>query len=403
MIPTAIFLALLALAGDVPPPPAPSAMPVIETTRSDPAQPGLLAELHGGYHTPLGAVGLALVVPIDRFAVGAGLGFGWVSSPETGATLFQGGTPLRLAAFGRFTVIEGPRRRLALSAGISHGDESDTAVSGDSQLFWGRTGYRYDLGAGGELAAGPAWIGVEAGVGYLASEATCAKATANVYQGCDAQDLSSPPTNWVPYVGVTVRPRDRASDSATDAPEATAPSTKLRVLASGTALDGADVFSDGHFDGDPDYSGGLEGDILFAAGLHLRFGVGLRYEAAHVPPMFGSANGLDHFLTVPFLVGAAIPLQRGHELEILAGLGVGAGLVRGGETSDRSVFLRSIGITTELSLTYWAPIARTVDLSLGAAFTFAALDVDNGASPYFQHGTVFRALIPLRIGARWSL
>ncbi len=402
MAPAAILLPLLALAANVPLPPAPSA-PVTERTPPAAEPPGLLAELHGGYHGPLGVIGLALVVPLDRFAIGGGLGMGPIPSPEGLFSQSLGVSPLRLAVFGRVAVIEGPRSRLSLVAGISHGSESDTATAGDAQLFWERVGYRYDLGASGELGAGPAWIGLEGGAGYLAGTATCTQVTAIVTQLCDAGQNSSAPSKWVPYLGLTIRPRDRASASASDAFEAAAPKRRLRVFASGSALDGADVFSDGHFDGDPDYSGGLEGDILFAPGPHLRIGAGVRYELAHVPAMFGSANGADHFLSVPLLIGAAIPLQRRHEVELLAGIGVGAGLVRGGETSDGSVFLRAIGLAGELSVTYWTPVARAVDLSLGAAVTFAALGVENGGGPYFQNSSVLRGVLPLRIGARWSL
>lgn len=401
MVSTAIYLPLLAVAANVSQPPGPIGPTEAKPPEAEPL--GLSAELHGGYHTPLGAVGLALVIPFNRFSVGGGLGFGPAPSSDTLVPGFQQVSPLRLALFGRFAVMEGERFRLALSAGISLGAESDTAPAGASELFWKRDGYRYDLGASGELAAGPAWIGLEGGVGYLADVATCIQATANVFEACDPGQSSSAPSNWVPYVGLTIRPRDRASAPTTDAPEAAVPKTRLRVFASGTALDGADVFSDGHFNGDPDYSGGLEGDILFAPAPRLRIGVGLRYELAHVPPMFGNANGADHFLSVPLLIAAAIPLQRRHELEILAGIGVGAGLVRGGETSDGSVFLRAVGITTELSVTYWAPVTRAVDLSVGTGFTFAALGIENGVSPYFEHAAVFRALVPLRIGARWSL
>jgi hypothetical protein len=401
MIPTAIYLPLLALAATVPQPPEPSAA-TTEGTPSEADQLDLTAELHGGYHTPLGGIGLAMVLPFSRLAIGGGLGFGPSPSSDN-ASLGAGRSPLRLALFGRFAAIQGERFRLSLATGISFGAESDTAMAGDSQLFWNRDGNRYDLGAGGELAAGPAWVGVEAGVGYLAGTTTCTQLTANVYQSCSAGQNSGAPSNWVPYLGLTIRPRDRASAFATDASGTAATRTKLRVIASGTAIDGADVFSDGHFDGDPDYSGGLEGDILLAPGPHFRVGVGVRYELAHVPAMFGRAAGPDHFLSVPLLVGAAIPLQRRHELELLAGIGVGAGLVRGGDTSDGSVFLRAVGLAGELSVTYWAPVTRTVDLSLGAAITFAALDVENGGGPYFQHSSVLRGAIPLRIGARWSL
>lgn len=400
MISAAIWLPVLALAVNVSPPGGVGA-PVAERTAPEPEPLVLSAELHGGYHTPLGAMGVALVLPFSRFTFGAGLGFGPIPSGDSFVTA---SSPLRLAVFGRFAVVDGQRFRLALAAGISSGGENDTAAAGDATIFWKRDGSRYDLGVSGELAAGPAWIGLEGGVGYLASAAICTQENANsVFGACDAQHNDSPPSNWVPYVGLKIRPRDRARGSATEALGDPAPTTKLRVLASGTAMDGADVFSDGHFDGDPDYSGGLEGDVLYASGPHLRVGVGLRYEAAHVPPMFGSANGFDHFLSVPFLIGAAIPLQRGNELELLAGIGVGAGLVRGGETADRSVFLRAIGLTTELSITYWTPVTRTVDLSIGAAVTAAVLDVQNGGGLDFGNSAVLRGTIPLRIGARWSL
>lgn len=171
-----------------------------------------------------------------------------------------------------------------------------------------------------------------------------------------------------------------------------APQTSLRVVASGATMD---TFFDGV--SDPDYTGGLEGDILFAPGPHLRLGVGLRYELAQVPAIYSFASATDRFLTVPFLIGAAIPLRGRHEVELLGGIGLGAGWIRG-TTIDGSPFLHTVGITTELAITYWMPITRALDLSLGAALTFAALHMENG-----EDGTVLRGTIPLRIGARWSL
>lgn len=398
MVSTAIYLPLLALAANVSQP-APSP-PATEGTS---ATPGFMGELHGGYHGPLGAVGMALVVPWQRFAVGAGIGFAELPPSETSLPQSMGVSPLRAALFGRFAVIDGQRFRLALAAGISYGGESDTATTSDAQIFWERVGYRYDLGLGGEMAAGPAWIGLESGVGYLASSAACTQiTTSSAIEPCNAGQSGGAPSNWVPYVGLTIRLRDRLPASAASAIEAAEPATKLRVFALGSALDSADVFSDGHFDGDPDYSGGLEADALFAPGQYLRVGVGVRYELAHVPPMFGNANGADHFLSVPVLIGGAIPLAGRRELELLAGIGIGAGWVRGGATSDGSTFLNSIGLTTEVSITYWEPVTRAVDLSLGVAATFEALEIQNGGT-YFENGAVFRGVIPLRFGARWSL
>jgi hypothetical protein len=175
--------------------------------------------------------------------------------------------------------------------------------------------------------------------------------------------------------------------------EAAAPKTKLRVFASGTPIEG---FFDAAFD--TDYSGGLEGEILFAPGPHLRLGVGLRYELGHVPAVNGRASSTDEFWSVPLLIGAAVPLRGRHEVELLSGIGIGIGSIRGGTTIDGVPFMQTVGITTELSVTYWMPIARAVDLSLGAAVSLAALHIENG-----EDGTLFHIVLPLRIGARWSL
>lgn len=174
--------------------------------------------------------------------------------------------------------------------------------------------------------------------------------------------------------------------------EATTQKTSLRIVAAGMPVDG---FPGQGVGGDPDYGVGLEGDVLFAPGPHLRLGVAFRYELGLPAPDSRDPNKI---LSVPFLIGAAIPLQGRHELELLAGIGISVGSIRGGSHSNGSAFLQTTGITTELSVTYWAPITRAVDLSLGAAVTFAALHIEND-----EDGTLLRLAIPLRIGARWSL
>ena len=107
--------------------------------------------------------------------------------------------------------------------------------------------------------------------------------------------------------------------------------------------------------------------------------------AATVPPAAGSrGSAIDEFLSVTFLIGVAIPLQGRHEVELLAGIGIATGSILGGTTIDGAPFMRTVGITTELSVTYWMPITRAVDLSLGAAGALAALHIENG-----EDGTSF--------------
>jgi hypothetical protein len=97
-----------------------------------------------------------------------------------------------------------------------------------------------------------------------------------------------------------------------------------------------------------------------------------------VPALDSTGSAANKILSVPFLIGAAIPVRGRHEIELLAGIGISRGSIRGGSHVDGSRFQQTTGIMTELSVTYWAPIARTVDLSLGAAVTFGALHIENG-------------------------
>jgi hypothetical protein len=80
----------------------------------------------------------------------------------------------------------------------------------------------------------------------------------------------------------------------------------LRIFLAGTVWDTFVVVSDGHFQGDTDSSGGVEGDAIWSLSRHARGGVGLRYELAHAAALGGgpyeSTSGFRAVL--PLRVGA---------------------------------------------------------------------------------------------------
>jgi hypothetical protein len=398
-----LWLPLLALAAEAPP----------ASPGAAPSSPTVAGELHGGVNAPLGLLGVALVLRADRFSIGAGLG---LQRPGPDPLLVASGSSLSKAVFGRIAILDRPRYRIALAIGLSGGAKTESTMTAGGEIFWTRSAIRYDVSATGEIPLGPVWLGLEGGVGFFDGGLTCTarELTPAVYQPCAPGESSGRPDDWVPFAALSIRYRDRAAPAAFA--ESTAGATaaqagdgpKLRLLLAGATVDGTDVFSDGHFNGDTDYSGGIEGDVTWSkssrgGSVRYRIGAGLRYEIAHVPARFGQGAGSDHLLYAPILLGLAIPLVGAHEIELLGGLGIAAGLIRGGVTSDGSPFLKAIGPTFELALAYWAPITRTFDLSVGAALSVSALGIRNSDDVYFANGSVLRGLLPLRLGARWSL
>jgi len=378
MVSSALLLLVVALA------PAPDAAVAAPS-------PGVAAELRAGVGAPLGPVGLALSVPFGRLSVGGGLGVGNVRLHE--------------ALFGRVALIRGPRLRLSLELGWSEGSTTEaTATPAGSRLSSTRGGNRYDAAAIGEVGVGQAWVGLQAGVGYLDGSATCLQqdVMTGVFMPCDPGSAPAPPS-WVPFLALSLRHRDQAAAEGTTTVQlAAASGRQLRLFVAGTRIERTDVFSDGHFDGATGGTGSLQGEVLWGKGAYFRYGVGLRYEVAHVTDTYPGRAGYDHFVYVPFLVGAALPLAGANQLELLAGVGLGAGLVRGGETSDHSDYMRAAGPAFELDLTYWTRVASGLDASLGLAVTASALGIQNGTD-YFRTGSVLRGTLPLRIGLRWSL
>ena len=187
------------------------------------------------------------------------------------------------------------------------------------------------------------------------------------------------------------------------APQPTASATqgaRLQLFLHGAFVEGIFLPSDGNFGAQPDSSGGADARVLWSSGS-FRIGFGLRYELAYVPaaPLRGALA--DHFIYVPFLLGGAHRFAGGGELETLAGVGVAAGLIAGAETSDRSSYLRGLGPSAELSVTYWFPIHPGLELSVGGALNAALLELQNPGVYYSSSAA--RGVLPLRVGARWSL
>ena len=384
MLTSGLSVLLLALASDAASPPAGAAAPT----------PEVVAELRAGVGAPLGPVGLAVSVALGRFSVGGGIGVADVRLHE--------------AFFGRAALIQGRRLRLSLELGWSVGSDSqaNTTIPG-YQLSSTRGGSRYDASVVGEVGAGRAWLGLQAGIGHLDGKATCWQQdlATTVFMTCDPQSSPSPPS-WLPFLALTLRPRAQAEAGDAGAPGPQPGATRgleLRAFLSGTRIERTDVFSDGHFDGDTAGSGSIGGELLSAKGTHFRYGLGLRYEVARVLDTYPSRGGYDHFVYAPVLVGVALPLAGANQIELMAGFGLGVGLVRGGSTTDGSDYMRVAGPTLEFAFTYWTRITRGLDLSLGVAAQASTLAIQNGATDYFRNASVLRGVFPLRAGVRWSL
>jgi len=378
-----LSLLFLALASDPPVPDQGATAP----------SPGVVAELRTGVGAPLGPVGLAVSVPFGRLSFGGGLGIADVRLHE--------------ALFGRVALLQGRRLRLSLELGWSEGSTTEaTATPAGWRLSSTRGGNRYDAAAVAEVGVGQAWLGVQAGIGYLDGNASCwqQNLTTGVFMACDPGSAPAA-ASWLPFLALSLRHRDQAEAENPVVPNVqmgAANGRQLRLFLGGTRIERTDVFSDGHFDGATRGTGSLEGELLWGRGKYLRYGVGLRYELAHVSDTYPGRAGYDHFIHVPVLLGAALPLAGANQLELMAGLGLGAGLVRGGETSDGSDYMRAGGPTLELTFTYWTRVAHGLDLSLGLAVRASMLSIQNGTD-YFQHGAVLRGVLPLRLGMRWSL
>jgi hypothetical protein len=374
-------LMLLALARD-------ASMPAVATA---PTLPGVVAELRAGVGAPLGPVGLAVAVPFERFSAGGGLGVADVRLHE--------------ALFGRVALIQGRRLRISFELGWSGGSTTHAASTlTDFRLSSTRGGNRYDATLAAEVGVGPTWLGLQGGVGYLDGTVTCwqQNLTTSVFMPCDP-GASPAPSAWLPFVALSLRHRDQADNAdGPDTQTGAASRPQVRIFLAGTQVESTDVFSDGHFDGDTSGSGSIDGELVWPKGRFFRYGIGLRYEVARVSNTYPDRGGYDHFVDVPVLLGAVLPLAGANQLELMAGLGVGAGLVRGGSTSDRSNYMRGVGPMAELTFTYWIQVARGLDLSLGVAMRASALAVQNGAD-YFRDGSVLRGVLPLRLGVRWSL
>ena len=156
--------------------------------------------------------------------------------------------------------------------------------------------------------------------------------------------------------------------------------------------------SDGHYQSPRQWSAGAEGTIVWKPFRSFRLGLGLRYELAH-----GSAPSAidDHLLSLPLLIGGAVPLSGRHELEILVGAVPMVGLVDPDNVGDgASRFLHVYGLGAELQASYWIPASATLDVSIGAVYNLSLFWYANGGSN--GEGFGFRVVLPLRVGVRWS-
>lgn len=377
------LLLLLALGSDAP-------MAAVGTAAPSPA---VVAELRAGVGAPLGPIGMAVAVPFGRFSVGGGLGVADVRLHE--------------ALFGRVALIQGGRLRLSLELGWSDGSTTEAVTTlPDVRLSSTRGGNRYDASLAAEVGMGPTWLGLQAGLGYLDGNASCWQQNlmTNVFMPCDP-GLSPTASTWLPFLALSLRHRDQGDADSPDAGGNQMGMTEgpqLRMFLAGTRIERTDVFSDGHFDGATSESGSIDGELLWARGRLFRYGFGLRYEVARVSDTYPDRGGYDHFVYAPVLLGAALPLSGANQIELMAGVGIGIGFVRGGSTSDRSDYLRAGGPTMELAFTYWTRVTRGLDLSLGLAMRVSVLGIQNGAD-YFRDNSVLRGVLPLRLGVRWSL
>lgn len=365
------------------------------------AGPGLIAEVQSGVNAPLGPLGFALVQPIWRLGIGAGVGMDLTSE-----TVFVPRSRLRGAVFTRLQLVDGAHFRLALGVGVSNQTDYVQRIDGNRLLTWQRQGQRrFDTTVSAEAPVGPVWVGLALGVGWVSGTMSCMAQDLTMVSrqlsSCTSAD-GSPPT-WIPFAALSLRHRPslpaRAGDGgaagvAGSAPAVPAPpaTRELRLFLAGSTVGNLRLLfgSDGYVPG-TDYSAGFDGELLWRRGAHLRLGLGLRYELAYGNQRFYAQPITDHFLYLPFLIGVALPTAAGCELELQVGLGLAHGLIQTTTAANRSDYVEGTGPLFEFSVNYWMPITASLDLSIGAAGRAAVVAGD------------LKSILPLRIGLRWGV
>jgi hypothetical protein len=363
------------------------------------AGPGLFAEVQGGVNAPLGPLGFALVQPIWRLGIGAGVGM-----DLTTETVFVPRSRRRGAVFARVQLVDGAHFRLALGVGLSNQTDYVQHLEGDRLVTWQRQGQRrHDATVAAEVPVGPVWVGLAAGVGWVSGTISCMAQDLTVHQelGCTSAD-GSPPTG-IPFAALSLRHRAsllaRAGDRGAGAVAGSAPpgpasptNRELRLFLAGSTVGDLQLFleSDGYVPS-TDYSAGLEGELLWRRSAYLRLGLGLRYELAYGNQRLYEHPITDHFLYLPFLIGLPFPTAGGCELELQLGLGLALGLIQTSTAASSSNYEQGIGPLFEFSVNYWTPITASLDLSIGAAGRAAVLAGDT------------KSILPLRVGLRWGV
>ena len=358
-----------------------------------PEGPALIGEIQAGVNAPLGAFGFALIQPIWRLGIGAGIGMDLASS-----TVYQDSSRLRGALFVRAQLVDGPRFRLALGVGVSNMPELVERVEGDRLIIWQRQGQRrHDATLNAELPVGPLWLGMALGVAWVSGTVSCRAQNltpSTEFPTCIG--ANGPPPTWIPFVALTTRrrssPRLEADRSASPAPPP-AP-RELHLFLSGSTVGAFDILGESTVP-DNDYGAGVEADLLWRRrSPYLRLGLGLRYEIAYSNrvSLVPHTSVTDHFLYLPFLLGLAARTAAGSEIDIQFGLGLAFGLFRPDPNLRGPAWEQRLGGMGEISIDYWTPITHSLDLSIGAAARGAFLD----------HGYIKR-ILPLRLGLRWGV
>jgi len=366
-------------------PPAPS-LPAPAPT----APEGLSAELQAGVHAPLGAAGFALVQSIGRLTLGAGVGM----DPRS-AAIYQDSSRLRAALFVRARLVDRSRFHLALGAGISNMPELVERVEDGRLITWQRQGQlRTDATLTGEAPVGPLWLGLALGVGRVSGAISCH--AQNLTPGPDdpvCTSANEPPPTWIPFVALAARRRIPGGTGITSQPAQPGPpqgGRELRLFLSGSTVGAFDVLGEMNLP-DTNYGAGVESDLLWRRGSHLRLGLGLRYELAHGYQAYTHTSVTDHFLYLPVLLGVAARLAGDSELDFQVGLGLAGGRFRPEPALRAPAWRTEAGGMAEISIDYWTPIARSLDLSIGIAARGALLDQQ-----------YLKRFLPLRVGLRWG-
>jgi hypothetical protein len=186
---------------------------------------------------------------------------------------------------------------------------------------------------------------------------------------------------------------------AGEAPES---DQQVRLALEAIPVAGTVIVSDGHFSGDSRSGGGLAIEYLRHTHAIARYGAALHYELdsrANPPPL---GRVFLHFVHLAAVVAVGLRSDEGLEVEAALAFGPWLAALEGGETSDRSRFLHAFGPAVELAVNVSYPVARNVDLTVGAAGRGGTLSISNG-STYFGGSPGLHFALPIRVGVRLRL